>query len=131
MEIQYGGKLEFGDFISLADGNRLSFGWYAGTGIGGTLQYYSMWAPWSAYDKYTEWLKLSDSDKRTHWLTKKLSKGFNSKCIYKCYINSVHRTRVMKVTHPEDVFTLPEDLKSYQESAEVLKSIGMIKNEKS
>ena len=127
MELKYGGKLEFGDLIAISNGNYLHFGFYAGKGRN-TLQYYGLWAPTSAYETYNNWLISNDEVKAKHWMTKKYSKGFTSKCIWKSYINAVHDTRVMKITNPETVFTDPGYAKQYQEAKNVLIKIGMIKN---
>lgn len=130
MEIQYGGKLEFGDFLAISDGNRLCFGWYAGTGQNGTLQYYYFSQPGGSYNHYKEWLALSDAEKAQplHNRNNKMyAKGFTSKCLWKSYITAVHDTRVAKLDNPEAMFTDPRDLQDYKESVEALKAIGMIK----
>ena len=125
MEIKYGGKLEIGDIVAVSNGNYIHFGWYAGTGRG-TLQYWWMGQPASAYDYYQDWLKLPE-DKRSRWNNKRYEKGFTSKCIYKSYINAVHDTRVMKITNPEDIFTEKEDREKYEKSKEVLITLNILK----
>lgn len=127
MEIQYGGKLEFGDLVAISDGNHLNFGFYAGRGIGGTFQYYPLHSPSVCYERYTEWLKMSDELKEKNHAYKQYKKGFTSKCIYKAYINAVHKTRIMRVTDPENVFTDSKDRELYDEAKEILIKIGMIK----
>jgi len=126
MKIRFGGDLNFGDFIAVSNGNHISFGWYAGRGRG-TLQYFWFGSPANAYNDYEDWTELSDELKARSWKTKKYSKGFSSKTMYKSYINAVHETRVMKVTNAEEIFTDPKDLERYTESVKVLKLIGMIK----
>ena len=130
MEIQYGGKLEFGDFIVVSEGNRLSFGFYAGEGKSGTLQYYYFSQPGGQYHHYKQWVTLSDAEKALpmHNNNNKMyAKGFTSKCLWKSYINALHKTRVAKVDNPEAMFTDPGDSQDYRESVEALKAIGMIK----
>lgn len=129
MEIKYGGTLEFGDLIAISDGNCMSFGFYAGRGKSGTVQYYSLWSPTVAYSRYEEWLKISEEEKGRHWGTKFYKKGFSSKCLYKNYINAVYDTRIIKLTDPEGVFTDPEIKEQYNQAKEVLIKIGMIKNQ--
>jgi hypothetical protein len=127
-KLKYGGDLHPGDFIAIAEQNRMSFGWYFGDGIGGTLQYYYLGAPDNCYDVYKNWEKITDPEiKSRHWSAKKYSKGFSLKCIYKSYINAVHNSRVVKITNPEEIFTDPEDRKTYEESKEVLTKLKFIK----
>jgi len=115
--LKYGGQLFPGDFIAVSEGNHISFGWYFGDGVGGTLQYYYLGAPGHCYDAYQEWEKITDPEvKKKHWRNTKYSKGFTLKCLYKSYINAVHDTRVMKITNPEDIFTTKEDKEQYEQS---------------
>lgn len=127
MKLHYGGELEFGDFIAISCGNHIDFGFYAGTGRG-TLQYYPFTAPINAHDHYQRWLAQPEEERAKNWYTKRYKKGFTSKCIWKAYINTVHKTRVIKLVNPETIFTNQEDLENYNESREVLIKIGMIKN---
>lgn len=127
--IRYGGDLIPGDFIAVSDGNHINFGWYAGDGRG-TLQYYSMRGPIMCYRDYESWLKYTDEEKaKNKWMTSRFDKGFTRKCIWKSYINSVHRTRVMKLTNVEDIFTNPEDIKEYQESREIMIKLNLVKQD--
>ena len=127
MKLHYGGELEFGDFIAVSCGNCMDFGFYAGTGRG-TLQYYPFRGPINAYEKYQEWLALPEEQRGRYWYAKQYKKGFSSKCLYKSYINAVHRSRVIKLINPETIFTDAEDYNNYVRSKEVLIKIGMIKN---
>ena len=130
MEITYGGKLREGDFIAIANGNHTTFGWYAGQGRG-TLQYWWISQPYVSKDYYEKWLK-TPVDQRQKWYEKQFAKGFTRNCIGKSYINAVHNTRVIKITHPEDI--LPTErrgwastLEDYQKSKEVLVQLNIIK----
>jgi hypothetical protein len=119
--IQYGGQLLPGDFIAVSDGNHLNFGWYCGDGRG-TLQYYYLHAPQSCYNNYQTFL----ADPEKHRYYQKYEKGFTLKNIWKSYINAVHRTRVMKINNPEEIFTDKEDIENYQKSKEVLITLNFI-----
>lgn len=126
-ELKYGGQIVPGDFIVVSDGNHLSFGWYAGNGRG-TLQYYPMRGPQSVYNDYKSWLRYSEEEKKKNrWTTKRYEKGFTMKCIWKSFVNAVHSTRVMKITNIEDIFTDPEDRKTYEESKQALITLKFIK----
>jgi hypothetical protein len=126
-ELKYGGQIVPGDFIAVSDGNHLSFGWYAGNGRG-TLQYYPMQGPNRVYKEYRAWSTLNDVEKaKNKWLTKRYEKGFTMKCLWKSFINSVHSTRVMKITNIEDIFTDQEDRIMYEESKQALITLKFIK----
>ena len=125
--IKYGGQIVPGDFIAISDGNHLNFGWYAGNGRG-TLQYYPMRGQYRCYKDYESWLAMNDVEKAKHtWYSKRFEKGFTAKCLWKAYINSVHTTRVMKMTNVEEIFTEQEDIKDYQEAKEVMIKLNLVK----
>jgi hypothetical protein len=126
-KLKYGGDLHPGDFIAISEQNRMSFGWYFGDGIGGTLQYYYLRAPLNSYEYYEEWSKKTPEAKKASWYDKKFQKGFTLKCIWKSYINAVHKTRVVKITNPEDIFTDQEDREEYEKSKEILIKLKFIK----
>ena len=125
-ELKYGGQIVPGDFLAISYNNHIDFGWYAGNGRG-TLQYYTFRGPKSAQERYDEWLTLSDEEKKKHWLAKYHEKGLSVKCLWKSYINSIHSTRVMKITNIEDIFTEKEDREDYEKSREVLVTLNIIK----
>jgi CO dehydrogenase/acetyl-CoA synthase beta subunit len=126
-EIKYGGQIVPGDFIAISDGNHLNFGWYAGNGRG-TLQYYPVRGAMRCYQDYESWLNMSDADKaKNKYYSKRFEKGFTVKCLWKSFINSVHKTRVMKLTNVEDIFTEQEDIKEYQQSREVMIKLNLVK----
>jgi len=120
--LRYGGKLLPGDFIAVSNGNWLTFGWYCGDGRG-TLQYYMMHGPAARYKDYQKFLQ----DPEKHRYHNRYEKGFTLKNIWKSYINAVHSTRVVKIEHPETVFTDKEDIEDYQKSKEVLITLNFIK----
>lgn len=125
--IQYGGQLVPGDFVAIAFNNCIDFGWYCGNGSG-TLQYYSFRYPKNALERYEDWLNQSEEEKKNNWCDKRFSKeGFTIKALYKSYINSVHRTRVIKITNIEDIFTDPEDRENYEKSREALIKLNFVK----
>ena len=130
MEILYGGHLKEGDIIAVANGNYLTLGWYVGQGRG-TLQYWWVGQPFASYENYQEWLDTPE-DKRSKWNNKRYEKGFTRKCIYKSYINAVHNTRIIKITHPEDILPTYKKgwgttMEEYQKSKEVLEKLNIIK----
>ena len=122
--LKYGGVLHPGDFIAVSNGNHISFGWYAGDGRG-TLQYYWMGSPGQVYEEYLEWKKNPPNVKS--WRAKQFEKrGFSIELFYKSYINSVHATRVIKITNPEEIFTNQEDRDAYERSKEALITLNFI-----
>lgn len=122
--LQYGGVLHPGDLIAVSNGNHISFGWYAGDGKG-TLQYYYMSGPGELYDNYLQW-KNNPLDIK-NWRSRQFEKhGFSIKLCYKSYINSVHATRVMKVTNPEEIFTDKKNREQYEKSKEALITLNFI-----
>lgn len=124
--LKYGGQLSVGDFIAVSNGNYINFGWYAGDGRG-TLQYYWMRGAGQIYEEYLNWQKDPASVKHS-WHVKMFEKhGFSMKLFWKCYINAVHDSRVVKITHPEDIFTDQEDRISYEKSKEALIKLNFIK----
>lgn len=126
-EIKYGGTIVPGDLIAISNGNHIEIGWYAGNGRG-TLQYYTMYAITRCYKDYTDWLKYTDEEKAKHrWMSSRFQKGFTTKCFWKSYVNSVHKTRIIKITHPEEIFTDKEDIQNYRESREILVNLNIIK----
>ena len=126
-QIKYGGNLRPGDFIAISDSNHLTFGWYFGDGVGGTLQYYYMSSPINSYESYQDWEKMPPVERQKSWHNKKYNKGFSLKCLWKGYINAVHNTRVMKLTNPEEVFTEEKDRELYKQSKEVLIKLNFVK----
>lgn len=122
-KLKYGGDLEIGDFIGVSIGNTMDFGWYCGDGRD-TLQYYNYYIPASRHSQYTEW---AGTDGKHRWLSRIFEKGFTKKCLYKSYINTVHSTRVIKILHPETIFTEKEDREIYEESKEILINLNFIK----
>lgn len=126
--LKYGGDLRPGDFIAISESNTISFGWYFGDGIGGTLQYYYLGAPGQSYKIYKDWEVIIDPEvKKKHWRSKQYFKGFTLKCIRKSYINAVHSTRVVKITNPEDIFTETKDRETYEKSKETLIKLNFVK----
>lgn len=124
--LKFGGDLHPGDFIAIADQNRMSFGWYFGDGRG-TVQYFYYTVPEGVYESYENWNKLSDEAKMKDWRAKSYKKGFTLKSIYKSYVHAIHDTRVMKINNPEEIFTNPRDRETYEKSKEVLIKLNFIK----
>lgn len=124
--LKYGGDLHIGDFIGISVNNTMDFGWYCGDGASGTLQYYTIWAPIVRYEDYEAWEKLP-VDQRAKWYPRAYKNGFTKKCLYKSYINTVHDTRVIKISHPEEIFTGRVDREKYEKSKEVLIKLNFIK----
>jgi hypothetical protein len=87
-----------------------------------------MSGPSRLYTEYRAWLTLNDAERaKNKWMSKRFEKGFTVKCLWKSFINSVHKTRVMKLTNVEDIFTDPEDIKEYQEAKEVMIKLNLVK----
>lgn len=126
-ELRYGGKLQIGDFIIVSNGNFLDFGWYCGDGINRTLQYYNFRSPGGTFSDYIHW-ENTPIENRSNWQSRKYKNGFNIKCLWKSYINTVHKTRVAKIVNPEELFTEAEDIEYYEKSKEALIKLNFIKN---
>lgn len=124
--IRYGGQLEIGDFIAIADGLHITLGWYVGRG-NGTIQYYNYQAPGGCYDGYNEFL---NNPSPSSWYVKTYAKHkkFSSKIIWKRYIYGdgvgPNSTRVIKIDNPESLFTNAEDLEAYNKSKQVLLTLN-------
>lgn len=110
--------LEIGDFIVIAWGNRLDYGWYCGQGRDKcSLQYYTLLSPGGALEDFEKY----EAGNETGWRTEKFKKhGFTSKCFYKSYLNSYYEGRIMKPANPDELFTNPEDIEKYNKSKEAL-----------
>ena len=112
--------LEIGDFIVVAWGNHLEYGWYCGQGAyKSTLQYYNIYSPGSSFEEFE---KYERGEEVQDWIAErfKKQKGFTSKCFYKNYINSFDASRIMKPADPDNFFTNPEDIEAYNKSKEAL-----------
>jgi hypothetical protein len=131
--VRYGGQLEIGDFIAIADnGESMILGWYVGRGRGRgrgneTIQYYIYQQPGYTYDAYNEFLNNPHPDNwQVNYYAK--HKKFSSKLILKGYIygqgTSQGSLRVIKITNPETLFTNAKDLEVYNKSKEVLLTLN-------
>jgi hypothetical protein len=111
--------LNQGDFIVIAENNRLSYGWFCGQGRGGdTLHYYSLWYPGNVLESFEEW-EAGDNDQFRAEIFKK--NGFTSKAFYKSYIVTYNDSRILKLENPDTLFPQNSDLeKAYKKSKEAL-----------
>jgi len=112
--------LNMGDFIVIASGGQLDYGWYCGQGrYGNTLHYYSIWAPGSALEDYEQYEK---GEPIRSWVAERFKRagGFNSKCFYKNFLNVYYESRLLKPGNPDELFTHPEQLERYNKSKEAL-----------
>ena len=112
--------LNVGDFIIIASGGSLDYGWYCGQNrYGSTLHYYSLWSPGNALETYEEYEK---GEPVSSWLVErfKKQKGFTSKLFYKSFLNTWYESRILKPANPDELFTNPEQLKTYNKSKEAL-----------
>ena len=124
MKLRYGGDLQIGDFILVANSNYTSFGWFCGRGQGGTVQYYHFRVPADKFKAFQEWQANGDKN-ISAWYAERFKKhGFSSKIFYKDYIYGggidLTGSRVIKLSNPEDIFTDPQDLEDYRKSKEAL-----------
>ena len=124
--LRYGGQLEIGDFIAIANQGYMTLGWYVGRGDG-TIQYYCYAQPGHAYNEYNNFLNNPSPDKRQIYYYAK-HKKFSSKLIWKGYIYGdgvkPDSTRVIKITNPETLFTNAEDLEAYNKSKQALLTLN-------
>ena len=124
--LRYGGQLEIGDFIAIADGTYVNLGWYVGAGQG-TLQYYCYTTPGVVYINYNKFLNNPSPD---NWDVNHYTKHkkFSSKLIWKGYVYGWGvrdgGTRVIKITNPESLFTNAEDLEAYNNSKQALLTLN-------
>jgi hypothetical protein len=124
--VRYGGQLEIGDFIAIADQGGITLGWYVGRGDG-TIQYYYYEQPGDSYDRYNEFL---NNPSPNSWYAKTYAKHkkFSSKLIWKGYIYGdgvrPNSKRVIKIDNPESLFTNAEDLEAYNNSKQALLTLN-------
>lgn len=117
--------LEVGDFIVIASGNHLDYGWYCGQGrYGDTLHYYPIYSPGSVLREFEEY----EAGDNTGWRTDKFKKygGLTSKCFYKNFLISYYEGRILKPSNPDDLFTDPDKLAQYNKSKEALIKIKFL-----
>lgn len=121
MEID-GRELQFGDFLIIASANALDFGWYAGTGKTGTLQYYSVWNPRHIYEQWLEYKRTEALGNPKYKFLFEKSKGqLLVKHFYKSYINTPDEYRVLYVKNPDELFNNDSERKQkYEESKQAL-----------
>jgi len=122
MKVRYGGDLQIGDFIMIANSNYTSFGWYCGRGRN-TVQYYHFRVPGDRFEYFQQW--QTNGLKDNPWFVEQIEKhGFTAKLFYKEYIYGggidLNGCRVVKITDPESIFTEQEDLENYRKSKEAL-----------
>jgi len=125
-EFRFGGKLEIGDFILVAYNNCVYPGWYCGMGQNKSLQYYSVQEIIHRAESYDEFLK--DKNSLPYYITKRYTNGFTKKSLYKSYINSCYKSRVVKIANPEEILIEQDDIDDYQKSRQILINLGIIKN---
>ena len=116
--------LNVGDFIIIASGGQLDYGWYCGQNKhGSTLHYYTIWSPANALEDFERY----EAGEKTGWRTEKFEKyGFTSKCFYKSFLNSWYESRILKPGNPDELFTNPEQLERYNKSKEALIKIKFL-----
>lgn len=105
MTTRYSGNLKIGDFIIISNNNYLSLGFYAGSGQGGTLQYYCLDGLSRRYDLMMKGEKLE-------------------KKLYKFYLNSPRETRTIK--YDVNLIEDEETIEKYYQSIEILKKYNII-----
>ena len=118
--------LEVGDFIIIASGGQLDYGWYCGQGrYRCTLQYYSVRTPGHALENFE---RYEAGEELPQWIVKifQRHKGFTSKCFYKRFLNSYYESRILKPANPDDLFSDPEDIQAYKKSKEALIKIKFL-----
>ncbi|NDD59397.1 MAG: hypothetical protein EBZ47_09200 [Chlamydiae bacterium] len=126
MKIRYGGKLEFGDVIMIAESGRCHLAYYIGEGIG-TLQYIYMSGMANIYNYYLDWQKGMKEDVPVYYRFRFEKHGFSMKTLWKGYIYGdgvgVNGTRVIKIENPDSVITHPDDKEIYLISKEAINHI--------
>jgi hypothetical protein len=119
-------NLEIGDFIVIAWGSLLEYGWYCGQGKDKcSLQYYSLHSPGGSLELFEQYER---GEPVSSWVadTFKKHKGFTSKCFYKSYITSYYEKRILKPANPDDLFTNPKQIEEYNKSKEALIKIKFL-----
>lgn len=105
MTTKHSGNLKIGDFIIISTSNYLLLGFYAGSGHGGTLQYYCLDGLSRRYDTMMKGGKLE-------------------KRLYKFYLNSPRETRTVK--YDVNLIENQETIEKYYQSIEILKEYKII-----
>lgn len=119
--------LDVGDFIVIASGGQLDYGWYCGQNrYKNTLQYYNIWSPGYSLKQFEQY----EAGCKVNWMVEHFKKhGFTSKCFYKSYLTSYYEKRIMKPANPNELFTNPEDIEKYNKSKEALIKIKFLTND--
>jgi hypothetical protein len=125
-EFRFGGKLKIGDFILVAYTDRVYPGWYCGMGQNKSLQYYSVNEIIHKAEKYDDYLK--DKNAVSKYTAANFKDGFTKKSLYKSYIITCNKSRVIKITRPEETLIEQDDIQDYQKSKQILINLGIIKN---
>lgn len=127
MTIKYGGKLEPGDFIAIAESQYLNVGWYFGEGSNGSLQYFFLRSPANSYDDFQTYQNNQNAFHNVYNVHDRYKNGFTIKSIWKSYVygSNVGPTgsRVIKIENPESIFNSQDDLNAYLKSKEVLNNL--------
>jgi len=125
-EFRFGGKLKIGDYILVAYQNCVHPGWYCGMGQTKTLQYYTVNEVIFRAEQYDDYLRNKEDSSKD--VVRRFKDGFTEKSLYKSYINSCYKTRVVKVPRPEEILIEKVDIDDYQKSRQILINLGIIKN---
>lgn len=123
-EIKLGGDINIGDFVCIANGNFLEFGWFCGRGQGGTFQYYYYKQPM----RYKEIYENAKIYPQYHNHKKAMSEEFNIKWLKKSFLLDFKGNRIMKINWDvRDMFTNIEQLNDYKKSREILEQLNFLK----
>jgi hypothetical protein len=127
MTIKYGGHLQPGDFIAIAESGFMNLGWYFGEGRNGSVQYYFFRAPNQVHADFQTYQNKQNVFHNASYIHKRYEGGFTLKSIWKSYVygSNVGPTgsRVIKIENPESIFANQEDLEAYLQSKEILNNL--------
>ena len=115
--VKYGGDIQRGDLIAVANGNDFSVGIYFGRGVGGTVQYYMPTVPKYCKQRYDERVKKLGIEK---------AQPFKLNQLWKSIVNTPRDTRILKLNRSN--ITDQQTIEQIEEAKEILQEFNITVN---
>lgn len=123
-ELRFGGKIVPGDFIGIGSDWGMTFGWYAGNGKAGNIQYVHTRSIIRASDDYTNHIEWSKEQNGI--ISNKYKRGLSFDHIAKTAVRSHKKDNVVKIVNPDELFSGIE-LETYKEAKDTLIKLNFLK----